>query len=90
MLNDLLAEEANPATHAFHLSFAEVGKHYHAFPQEYGPHRTYRIRKNEDHVFKGFGQVMSAAEGTSLGAMGNHYSGPFGQVRVVSLGHVLL
>ena len=80
LLNELIADEKNAAVHGGHLSFAEIGIHYHAFAQEYGPHKTYRLRKTEDHVFKGFGQVMPSTEGTALGAMGNHYSGPFGQV----------
>ena len=84
LLNELTADEKNLSAHAGHLSFAEVGTHYHAFAQEYGPHKTYRMRKTEDHVFKGFGQVMPSTEGTALGAMGNHYSGPFGQVRFSS------
>ena len=81
LLNELTADEKNPSAHAGHLSFAVVGIHYHAFAQEYGPHKTYRLRKTEDHVFKGFGQVMPSTEGTALGAMGNRYSGPFGQAR---------
>ena len=83
LLNELVADEKNPSVHGSHLAFAEVGIHYHAFAQEYGPHKTYRMRKNDDHLFKGFGQVMPTAEGTTLGAMGNHYSGPFGQVRSI-------
>ena len=80
LLNELMTDEGDSSMHAGNLSFAEIGKHYHCFAQEYGPHKTYRVCKTEDHVFKGFGQVMPISEGTMLGAMGNHYSGPFSQV----------
>lgn len=82
LLNVWKTDEKDVASHGTNLSFAEVGKHFHAFPQEYRSHKTYRARKTEDHVFKGFGQVMPAIEGTALGATGNHYCGPHRQVCV--------
>ena len=80
MLTELKADEAVPSAQVSNLSFAKVGKHYHSFAQEYRLHKTYWVRKTEDHLFKGFGQVMPMAEGTMLGAMGNHYTGPIHQV----------
>ena len=82
--------EKNSACHPNFLAFAEYDKHFYAFPQSYGDHVSFRMLKDEDHRFTGFGEVMPAAEGTMLGAMGNHYAGSAIKVCVLFVLYLLL